>query len=105
VLVNLLMNAGQACEGAPERRIAISTRRTGDHVVLEVSDNGAGMTADVRERLFEPLFSTKAFGVGLGMPITRRIVEQHGGEVRVATAPGEGTTVSVLLPIASGVPQ
>ncbi|GMG82687.1 ATP-binding protein [Paralimibaculum aggregatum] len=100
VLANLLTNAVHACEAAGRRspRIAIETRAEGAEAVLRVSDNGAGMDEETREQVFEPLFSTKAFGVGLGLPIVRRIVEQHGGSVAIESRPGEGTTVTVRLP-------
>ncbi|EIM76576.1 multi-sensor signal transduction histidine kinase [Nitratireductor aquibiodomus RA22] len=52
------------------------------------------------ERVFEPLFSTKAFGVGLGMPLVKRIMEQHGGDVLIESQKGVGTTVSLVLPCA-----
>ncbi|MGL4291863.1 MAG: ATP-binding protein [Phreatobacter sp.] len=98
--VNVLLNAVQACEGRPPggAHIVISTRRDGDHVVLAISDNGGGMRPDIVQRVFEPLFSTKAFGVGLGMPLVKRIVEQHGGEVSIETGDGQGTTISLRLP-------
>ena len=98
--VNVLINAVQACEGRSPGtgRIGVSTRWEGDEVVLAVADNGAGMAPDIAQRVFEPLFSTKAFGVGLGMPLVKRIVEQHGGKVEIETAEGRGTTVSLRLP-------
>ena len=54
------------------------------------------MTPEVEKRVFEPLFSTKSFGVGLGMPLVRRILEEHGGHVTVETQAGKGTTVALL---------
>jgi signal transduction histidine kinase len=67
---------------------------------LAVIDNGAGIRADVREKIFTPLFSTKAFGVGLGMPLVKRIVERHHGTIDVASTWGQGTTVTIRLPLA-----
>ncbi|WP_454811812.1 ATP-binding protein [Labrys neptuniae] len=97
---NVLVNAVQACEGKVEDEgaITIATRREGDRVVLGIADKGSGMSPKVAVRIFEPLFSTKAFGVGLGMPLVKRILEQHGGEVRVESEAGEGTLISLVLP-------
>lgn len=97
---NVLQNALQACEAKPadQASIVISTERRGDRALIVIADNGEGMRRDVAQRIFEPLFSTKAFGVGLGMPLVKRILEQHGGDVVVDSRAGEGTTVSLILP-------
>lgn len=102
--VNVLINADQACDVHDgEGRIVVSTSSDADGVVLEVTDNGVGMNADIQKRIFEPLYSTKAFGVGLGMPLVKRIVEQLGGQVRVVSQAGGGTTVQFQLPLATGL--
>jgi signal transduction histidine kinase/purine-cytosine permease-like protein len=101
-LSNLLQNAAQAIEvqaPAAGGEVAVATRIEGDMLALSVADNGCGMTEAVRARMFEPLFSTKAFGVGLGMPLVKRIVAQHGGAVEVASEPGRGATVTIRLPL------
>ena len=103
--VNLLQNAMQAIEARQPSgggELAIGTRIEGDELVLSVTDNGCGMPPNVRARMFDPLFSTKAFGVGLGMPLVKRIVEQHGGEVEVESELGRGTTVVMRLPLHMG---
>lgn len=106
VLVNLVQNAMQAVQerpaNAPPGRVRLATAREGDQVVITVADNGAGMSAEVRARLFEPLFSTKPFGLGLGLALVQRITERHGGQVRVDSVPGTGTRVELRLPAASG---
>ena len=66
--------------------------------MLEVEDTGAGIPPEVRERLFDPLFTTKPTGTGLGLSIAMRIVETHGGNLQFRTAMGQGTTVGVVLP-------
>ena len=68
---------------------------------LTVRDQGPGMTEAKRARLFEPFFSDKTGGTGLGLTIVKRFVEDHAGSIAVKSAPGEGTTVEVLLPHAS----
>lgn len=100
--VNVLQNAIQAID---ERReggagvVAVATRLSGEELVLTIMDDGCGMPEEIRARIFEPLFSTKAFGVGLGMPLVRRIVEEQGGRVNVASELGSGTTVTLRLPL------
>jgi PAS domain S-box-containing protein len=93
VLSNLIVNAMQAlAESKPQRpRITISSR-TGadDQVLIEVTDNGAGIAPENRERLFESFFTTKSGGMGLGLPISRSIVETHGGTIGVENRSGEG---------------
>ena len=66
---------------------------------LSVTDTGVGIAADQLERIFQPFFTTKAHGIGLGLPITKRLIEDHGGSLRVESHPGNGTTISVLLPV------
>ena len=66
-----------------------------------VRDNGPGMSAEVLARIFEPMFSTKNFGVGLGVPIIKNIMEGHGGGVEYHSSPGKGTTVVMWLPLAN----
>ena len=81
--------------------LAITMTAEDDAVVLTVADTGVGMDQEALERAFEPYFSTKATGTGLGLPIARRNVELNGGRISVESARGRGTTVTVKLPIAS----
>jgi two-component system cell cycle sensor histidine kinase/response regulator CckA len=100
VLVNLAVNARDAMpEGGT---LAISVRGGEDGVVVTVVDDGAGMAADVADRAFEPFFTTKepGQGTGLGLATVHGIVTDSGGSVRLDSAPGEGTTVTVTLPAA-----
>jgi signal transduction histidine kinase len=97
VLANLILNAADAMpEGGS---LVIATRLSGNRALIEIRDRGAGMTPDVHARLFEPFFSTKARGMGLGLSIVKKIVDAHAGDIHVESAPGAGTTVSVFLPI------
>lgn len=96
VLRNLLINAIESIGKRGEIVVALS--RDGGTIVLEVRDSGAGMDEATREKVFEPYFSTKASGTGLGLPIARKIVADHGGTIRVASAPGRGTRVTIELP-------
>ena len=67
-----------------------------------IDDDGAGIPAEYRDRIFEPYFSTKTDGTGLGLAICNAIVEEHGGAIRVASASGRGTSVIIVLPGARG---
>ncbi|WP_027260442.1 ATP-binding protein [Sedimentitalea nanhaiensis] len=97
--VNILNNAAQASDLAKsDAPIEVATFSDGDEVVLDVTDKGGGMTDDIQLRMFEPLFSTNAFGVGLGMPLVKRIIEHMGGTVKVISKSGVGTTVQLRLP-------
>lgn len=101
-LVNVITNALQAMEGSPGRQeLAISTRRLADRCEIVVRDSGCGIPPELMDRIFEPLFSTKNFGVGLGVPIIRNIMTDHGGGVDYRSRPGEGTTVTLWLPLAN----
>ena len=102
-ILNLLQNAWQAFTESEHEcaqpTVAISTRLEDQYLTLSIADNGPGIPEDIRERIFDPLFSTKSFGVGLGLPLVRQIVDQHGGEITVDTALGEGTTITLRLPL------
>ena len=100
-LVNVVANALQAMDekGAGEQRLEIRTRHRANRCEIEVSDSGCGIPEQIRERIFEPLFSTKSFGVGLGVPIIRNIMTDHGGGVVYQSKMGEGTTVTLWLPL------
>ncbi len=98
-LVNIVENAIHAMPGAGT--LTLTAEVEPDTVVLRVTDTGAGMDEEALGRVFEPYFSTKATGTGLGLPIARRNIELNGGSVAVTSAKGVGTTVAVRLPIAS----
>jgi signal transduction histidine kinase len=100
VFLNLLLNAAQAVGEAGT--ICIETQQDGESgVVVHVEDDGCGIAAEHLERIFDPFFTTKAVGEGsgLGLGIAHGIVRSHGGEIRVASAPGRGSRFSVHLPV------
>jgi PAS domain S-box-containing protein len=97
-LLNLLINAGQAMNGEGRIQVAISARD--GRCEIAVRDHGAGIPADVRERIFEPFFTTKHRGTGLGLPTAKRIIERHGGILRIECPEGGGTIVRMSLPLA-----
>jgi signal transduction histidine kinase len=99
-VLNLVQNAldAMATKGGT---LGLRTKVAGDAAVLEVSDTGAGMLPDVRERAFEPFFSTKGRGsAGLGLAEVYGIAKRHNGRAEIDTAPGAGTTVRLVLPLA-----
>ena len=99
-VLNLVLNALQATSAGG--RVVIRTGGDAERFTVAVRDDGEGMPAEVRERAFEPFFTTREAGTGLGLPIVRRVVEQHGGSVEIASAPGEGTTVTLVFPARGG---
>ena len=103
VVINLVDNAAQALGEMPPGQgpLRIAVRSTlGDGVLeLNVGDTGPGIAPDHMARIFEPLFSTKSFGAGLGLPTVKQIVTQHAGTVDIASEPGHGTTVTIRLPV------
>jgi len=109
VFLNLIVNAAHAIEerGADRGTIRIATKVQGDHVVVSISDTGAGIPEDVAARIFDPFFTTKEVGrgTGQGLAIARTlVVERHGGSLTFETEPGEGTTFHVTLPIGQHEP-
>lgn len=96
-LLNLLRNASEAMPGGG--RIGVTTRREAGAVALDVSDEGGGMSPEVREHIFDPFFTTKPQGTGLGLPLTAQIVSQHGGEITCRTSP-RGTVFAIRFPLA-----
>lgn len=95
VLTNLLTNAHQA---APEDAVDLRVASVEGALRLEVHDHGPGVPPSEREQIFEPFHTTRTRGTGLGLPISRRIVEQHGGRLEVLEAPGGGACFRVTLP-------
>jgi signal transduction histidine kinase len=99
VFMNLLINA---CQAIPNQgTVTVESHVEGDSVVIAIRDDGTGIEPELLPRVFEPYFSTKsaAEGTGLGLPITKRIVEGHGGTLSVVSAPEAGTTFTVVLPL------
>ncbi len=96
VITNLLLNAAHACENGGE--VTFHVLATGDTVRVEVTDTGVGIPADKLDQLFEPFYTTKAKGTGLGLPICKWIVESHGGRISLKSEQGRGTTVTLQIP-------
>ncbi|MDX9720709.1 MAG: ATP-binding protein [Myxococcota bacterium] len=100
VLLNLLRNAVQACSPGQRVRLLISALND-DERLIEVSDDGCGIAPDMLERVERPFFTTREKGTGLGLALTRKIVEAHRGSLRLESIQGEGTTVRITLPFSA----
>jgi signal transduction histidine kinase len=97
-LTNLLHNALQASPRGGEVRIVVQYQE--DAVQIAVEDEGGGIPKEQLDRVFKPFFTTKNQGTGLGLPITKRIVEEHNGDIRVKSRLGGGTRVLLSFPVA-----
>jgi signal transduction histidine kinase len=99
-LINVAVNAIQAMPqgGKVKVRVRRELHDNRDYVRIDISDQGMGIPPELLHRVFEPFFTTKAQGTGLGLAVVRRILEEHGGEIAVDSAPGRGTTFIIRLP-------
>jgi signal transduction histidine kinase len=101
-VINVVENAFHAATqpGSMEPTVTVDTRCEDDRLIIRIRDRGPGMSAEIQARVFEPLFSTKAFGVGLGLPTVKRVMQDHDGGVSIETGEGAGTTVCLWIPLA-----
>lgn len=101
VVLNLLLNAAEATQTKPERRVSLETALGDGAAILTVSDNGEGIPAENLSKIFDPFFTTKSEGkgVGLGLAVSYGIIQAHGGDIEVKSQPGQGTTFTVSLPL------
>jgi NO-binding membrane sensor protein with MHYT domain/nitrogen-specific signal transduction histidine kinase len=109
VVINLLSNAAEAmvgkgadasCAATANPKICVATQRAGDTIEITVTDNGPGIPEENLQKILEPLFSTKSFGTGLGLPAVEKILEHHGGGLRINSKLGEGTAMTAWFPLA-----
>jgi signal transduction histidine kinase len=96
VFFNLVQNAAEAM--ADGGKIRITTGRNGDYVYLKITDSGCGMDAITRSKLFTPFFTSKRTGTGLGLPVSKKIIDDHGGSILVESAPERGSIFTINLP-------
>ncbi|RKY04830.1 two-component sensor histidine kinase [Candidatus Poribacteria bacterium] len=99
-VLNLILNAHEAMPKGG--RMTVSVAPEGRFVKVEVEDTGEGIPEEVIDKIFEPFFSTKREGTGLGLSLVKRIMDEHGGQIRVRSRKGEGTAISLLFPISAG---
>jgi signal transduction histidine kinase len=101
-LINILENAVDACtkdQSKEEHRIVFNAKQDKDHIIFEILDNGIGMDSATQDKIFTPFFSSKGDkGTGLGLFISNKVVEQHGGQINVNSAPAQGSHFSIRIP-------
>ena len=96
-LLNVMLNAIEAMPSGGTLSIAID--RTPETLRLEITDTGRGIGEEEANKIFEPFYTTKAQGLGLGMPYARKMIEQHGGSISLTSRPGQGTRILISLPV------
>lgn len=96
-ITNLLVNAIQAIEGKGE--VSVTCRKDNGFSHISVRDTGSGISSDELSKVFEPYYSTKKFGIGLGLAISKRFVEEHGGSIVAESEVGKGTTMHIRIPV------
>jgi signal transduction histidine kinase len=98
---NVVTNAVQAMqdENSSGNQLKVKSAVNGERLELSFIDTGPGISEEIMVKIFEPLFSTKSFGIGLGMPIIKNIMEEHQGEVKLQSEVDKGTVVTLILPI------
>ena len=104
--LNLMINALDAMPDGGQLSVSVSRAVDDDgreSIEVSVSDTGSGMSADDARSAFEPYFSTKDTGIGLGLALTRKIVADHGGTIDLDSSPGHGTTARIVLPASPGL--
>ena len=102
VILNLLLNAVQAMPNGGHLTLRGQVSEKDRWVTLSIQDSGIGIPSEDMNKLFDPFFSTKEGGIGLGLSIAHRIIDQHHGKIEVESAPGKGTLLTVWLPIDNG---
>jgi signal transduction histidine kinase len=95
--LNFVKNAMESISGEGNLILSVRKQEKG-RVAIRVTDTGCGMTTEQVERIFNPEYTTKEKGLGLGLPLAHEIIRGHGGEIRVLSRKGEGTTFEILLP-------
>lgn len=107
VLINLILNGMDSIDesGGPRRRVEIAARPSdAQHLEISVTDTGCGIPPDALERVFEPFYTTKEGGMGMGLAVSRAIVEAHGGELLAANGADGGAIFTIVLPVSRGLP-
>jgi signal transduction histidine kinase len=95
-LINLILNSAQAIEESGS--IGVDFRGNGEIAFISVTDNGKGLETEEIQRIFEPYYSTKKLGIGIGLSITKRLVEEHGGAIAVESSVNGKTVITIQVP-------
>lgn len=99
IITNLISNAQQATADERKNDIIVNAERQQKNLKITISDTGIGIPADLQDRIFEPSFTSKSSGTGLGLTMVRKMVEDYKGEISVISTPGEGSTFKIILPV------
>jgi C4-dicarboxylate-specific signal transduction histidine kinase len=100
MMINLINNAANVLKAVQgERRIRISTRMNDGYVLIQVEDSGPGVPVEMRERVFEPFFTTRSQGMGIGLGICNRIIADHKGDIYISTSSMGGAQFNILIPV------
>ncbi len=100
-IVNIMTNAYQAIQekdSSGNGCVSVRTYQDNNLITIDISDDGVGFDIETVEKIYEPLYSTKSFGIGLGIPITKQIIKQHGWHMEITGAPREGASVKIIMP-------
>lgn len=103
IVLNLVRNAIDAMQGCPRRELLITASRSGGDALIRIDDSGVGLPEELRSTLFQPFVSTKEEGMGVGLSISRTIIEAHGGQIWAEPNPQGGASFHVLLPLAKAL--
>jgi nitrogen fixation/metabolism regulation signal transduction histidine kinase len=99
IITNLIKNALQACESIENPLIQVIIKKKKNNVFIDIKDNGTGISTPIRNKIFEPNFTTKSSGMGLGLGMVKNIVNSYDGEITFTSKVNHGTTFSIYFPI------
>jgi len=98
-LLNIITNALQAMENSPVKNLFIETQLENNNLLIKIKDTGEGVPEEIKEKIFEPFFSTKKGGLGIGLPLAKKIIEEHKGKIEFLSKLGQGSEVKIYLPL------
>ncbi|AEH22768.1 integral membrane sensor signal transduction histidine kinase [Thermodesulfobacterium geofontis OPF15] len=98
-LLNIITNALQAMENSLVKNLFIETQLENNNLLIKIKDTGEGVPEEIKEKIFEPFFSTKKGGLGIGLPLAKKIIEEHKGKIEFLSKLGQGSEVKIYLPL------
>ncbi len=98
-LLNIITNSLQAMKNSEVKHLFIKTELVGDELIVSIADTGSGVPDELLDKIFEPFFSTKKGGLGLGLPLAKKVIEEHGGKIEFLSTPGKGSELKIYLPL------
>ena len=98
IITNIVSNARQATDESRENIINVDVEQRQKRIIITIEDNGVGISEDLYQRIFEPNFTSKSSGMGLGLTMVRKMIEDYKGEISVKSTVGKGTVFTILLP-------